>query len=163
MKNQQPEFNMKKFILSLIAAFVALAAIAQVGETTVNLNKDVYVIEWYGEASDTVSLVDTLWTKQFTPAANNASSYFYDFAIKLKEHKSGTGRTDCFLLGKKFNADAWTNIDTIKYYSTGTDTTIKFTQNTTKKFWNHYGIRLEKQLGTANVYPLYIYGFFKKQ
>lgn len=148
----------------MLLAFVALAANAQypTGETTASVAKDVYVVEWYGAATDTVSLVDTMWTKQFSLSGNNGYPLFYQIAVKLKEQTSGTGLTDCVLLGKDFNSESWTVVDTMKYYGTGTDTVLLRKQESTRQFYNHYGIRLEKQSGTSDVYPYYIYMFFKK-
>ena len=134
---------MKKVVL-LLFAFGALAINAQDltrnGANGSTLKSNDWSFMYTGEASDTLTTnQDSISVAWFI---NKPQSQFYDFYVVLDETTAG-GQANISLQGKKFKDQAWTNITTTKYWgslSTGADTTILFSQTSTKQFYNYYRV-----------------------
>jgi hypothetical protein len=143
---------MKKIVLFIMLA-VSMAAISA-NELTLNDGKLYY--KYDGTAADTSS-VYTTWNKIVAPNATYA--LFYNFAVKITE-VTATTATDVTLQGMKFDNGTYVPIDTVRYYGTGADTTILFTQESTKQFYNYY--KIISKPANGKVKTTYIRAFFRK-
>jgi len=135
---------MKKVII-LLLAFVAFANInaqdvKRGGTKGTEIAVSDFLLQYTGIAGDTISTNrDSLAVAWYVP---KPQSQFYDFEVKLNEVTAG-GRAGVLLQGKKFNNASWATITTVNYagtLSTGADTTIYYTQTSTKQFYNYYRI-----------------------
>ncbi len=127
---------MKKFLMFLILAIGFFSANAQ----TI-LKVDNYVYLYTGVAADTVSTVDTLWTKDIQ--LNKLEGLFYNGKVKVSDITAGA-KCKVSIKGKIFATDAYTNITTVQWYGGGTDTTILFTSNTNKVYWRYLQFEVDQ-------------------
>lgn len=108
-------------------------------------------VSYYGlpyRAMDTVSSKsnDSTWYMQYY-----LSNYNFPVKVNVKLHAhelTGTGNCAVSLQGKQFDSDAWTNITTVNYSGSGSDTTITITDGTARQF-QYYRVFLDKVYGTA--------------
>ena len=108
-------------------------------------------VSYYGlpyRVRDTVSsnANDSLWYMQYF-----LSNYNYPVKVNVKLHVhelAGTGNCAVSLQGKQFNGDGWTNITTVNYAGSGSDTTITITDGTARQY-QYYRVFLDKVYATA--------------
>lgn len=151
---------MKKIILLFLVATLGVAANSQITKSPIQLAKGQYVWNFTGVVGDTAGVTSTFVLPVYVDG-NNGEKLTADIEVKLKESVAATGQTDVMLWGKIFLADTYTALDTIRYYGTGTDTTIKF-QYTTANRYNIWAIQTKKVTGTNRPYILTAKGYFKK-
>jgi uncharacterized protein YxeA len=132
---------MKKVFI-LLMAIVAISVNAQDikrnGANGETLEANDYLMYYTGVATDTIT------TNQDSVAVawyvKKPEATYYDFIFKLNEATAG-GKATVKLQAKKFAVQAWSDVTSVTYYgagSTGADTTILFTQTSTKQFYNYY-------------------------
>jgi hypothetical protein len=101
-----------------------------------------------------MSLGDTVSTNHDSIAVqtfiNKPQATYYNWQTKVLDVSSG-GKVSVSLQGKKFNAEAFTNITTVIYYGSGNDSTINFTQETTKQFYNTYRVLYKFVAGKTKI------------
>ena len=148
---------MKKSFSMLLIALLSLLAMNTV-EAQVKLKPSNYALVYTGLAVDTISATDTAWT--YEVFVNKPTSLFYNVSTKITELAS-PGKCAVSLQGKIFSDDDYTNITTQSYLGSGTDTTIVFTQNTTKQFYRYYRVRVVYAANKVKVYNIKFY--FKAQ
>jgi hypothetical protein len=106
-----------------------------------------YMESWFEYAPATTvhahTATDSIW--YFTCLKESYFPVKYD--IKVKLHKvSGTTRvTPVILQAKKFDSDAWTTLSSVKW-STGVDTTKRFTEITTYQQYRFFRITMTAPL-----------------
>ena len=150
---------MKNFkIIALIALSIGCFVFTNESTAQVKLKPSTYALVYTCLAVDTVSATDTAWT--YEVFVNKPTSLFYNVSTKITELTS-PGKCAVSLQGKIFSDDDYTNITTYNYLGSGTDTTIVFTQNTTKQFYRYYRVRVVHADGKAKIYNIKFY--FKAQ
>lgn len=148
---------MKKSFSILLIAMLSLVAM-NTAEAQVKLKPSTYAWVYTGMAVDTISATDTSWTYELI--VNKPTSLFYNVSAKITELTS-PGKCAVSLQGKIFSDDDYTNITTYNYYGSGTDTTIVFTQNTTKQFYRYYRVKVVYGANKVKIYNIKFY--FKAQ
>lgn len=140
---------MKKIILFLLLA-VSLSSMAQLSDGNL-------YYKFNGTAADTSS-VYTTWNKIISPNATFA--LFYNFAVKITE-VTATTNVSVALQGAKFDNGSYATIGSaVRYYGGGSDTTILFSQESTKQFYNYYKVLITPANG--KVKTTYIRAYFRK-
>lgn len=132
---------MKKFLF-LLTASICLFSISSTAQTVLPVKK--YIYEYKGVASDSVGTVDTTWNKAIQ--LNKLDGLFYNAAVKVSDLTPDAACT-IKLQGKIFATDPYTDITTLKWTGTGTDTTFVFTGNTNKIYYRYLNFLVT---GTAN-------------
>jgi hypothetical protein len=144
---------MKKFILLFALSIAIFSSFAQTNKPILTSN---YIYEYTGDATkDTVGGTVTTWNKPITfgvPTAN-----YYNFKVKLTETATFAGTVK--LQGKIHDNDAYTDITTVTYTGAGADTTIVFSQPTTKQMYRTYNVLVTRTSGTGKL--TYIYSSIK--
>ena len=132
---------MKKLLFLSIAS-ICLFSINSTAQTVLPTNK--YIYEYTGAASDSVGVVNTTWNKAIQ--LNKLDGLFYNAAVKVSDI---TANATCTikLQGKMFATDTYTDITTLAWTGTGTDTTFVFTGNTNKIYYRYLNFLVT---GTAN-------------
>ena len=121
-----------KNIFLLLIMLISLVSFSQDKQKSLNINQ--YYYEYSLGASDTVSNNDTLWYAQLF--LNKTEPIKYDIQVKV-DSLSGTPTTDISLQGKVFESDSWTNITTVSWAGTTSDTTFTYTENSTAKYYRY--------------------------
>ncbi len=140
-------------ILLFLFAVVAIAVNGQdLSRDRGGLKVSEYFPYYAGVAGDTCGTTqDTMEYKWFV---NKERALLYDWNVKVTE-KRGRGLLTISLQGRNFSTESWTNITSTTYYGGGTDTTVKFSQQTTASavFYNHFRVYLTKAntLGAVNL------------
>lgn len=132
---------MKKFKIVFALLIGLLAFNMQYSTAQVTLPADQYLFDYTGVATDTVGTGTTTWSKEII--VNKPQMLYYNNQLKVTK-VSGSPRATIKLQGKLFSTDAYTDITTTSYYGTTADTTINYTQVTTKQAYRYY-----RQLITA--------------
>lgn len=90
-------------------------------------------------AVDTIGSADSTWTYTIYP--NKGERLYYDIALNI-DSVGGTGGVaglvPVILQGRRLSSDTYTNIDTITWIGSASDTTIKFSQVSTAQFYTEY-------------------------
>lgn len=129
---------MKKLVLLIASVLFAMITMAQSVDnaTGINVKMDVNTNKTYfrdlGNALDTIGIVDSTWSTTFS-VDNLYDALKQQVRLKVDE-VTGTGRFTAYWKGKNFLSNSWTNISTINYYGTGSDTTILIDQSTAKTY-----------------------------
>lgn len=143
---------MKKYILLLMACLSFAFAQAQ------NTLNDSYLYYGYtGVSTDTVSW-SRPWSKIITP--NATFPLYYDALVKVTE-VAASAQTAILWQGRKFDTDSWSTITTVNYKGTGSDTSVYFTQVSTRQFYNQYRL-LVTPTTTGKVKITYLKAYFRK-
>lgn len=151
---------MKRILFIIMTITLGLTLQAQVTKTAIELAKDQYVFGVSGSVADTAGVTSTLvWPIYFN--GNNGVNTTVDIEVKIKESVSAAGVVDVMLWGKTFISKSYTALDTIRYYGTGTDTTMYF-QYTTANRYNIWAIQVKRVSGTNKPYIYTLKGYFKK-
>jgi len=141
---------MKKYILLLIACLSFGVASAQLSDANLYYG-------YTGLPTDTVSW-SRPWSKTIVP--NATFTLYYDALVKITE-VAASAQTAVLWQGRKFDTDTWSTITTVNYKGTGADTSIYFTQVTTKQFYNQYRL-LVTPTTTGKVKITYLKAYFRK-
>ena len=134
---------MRKLIL-MLTLFVGAVAIQ--AQTVLPVEK--YVYSYAGLSTDTVGAVGTTWTKAIQ--LNKLDGLFYNASVKVADVTAGA-KCSVALQGKFFSGDAYTTITTVTWYAGGTDTTILFTQNSSKIYYRYLNFRVTRVAAKAKV------------
>lgn len=135
---------MKRTII-LLTLLISVNAFAQLSVIKV-LSPDV---TYYSDDTDYSLSVSSDSTLTYTITTNKANPLFYNVRIDM-DSVSGTPNYTFDLKGKVFESDAWTDLeDDITWTGTSSDTTIKFTQNTTSEFMRIFQIQVNGLAGTG--------------
>lgn len=146
---------MKKLkIIALFALIIGVFAFSANAQKSVKMKPSIYAHVFTGTVADSVTVNDTAYT--FDCFANKATSLFYNVSVKIAEITS-PGKCSVSLQGRIFSDDDFTNIATYNYSGTGTDTTLVFTQNTTKQFYRYYRVRVVYTDKSVYVYNIKFY------
>jgi hypothetical protein len=115
---------MKKLLFLISFIFVALIVNAQ--ENADYDYKIGYDGTWstFTATSNTTTATDSVW--YYTFLKESKSPLFYDVKLSLDSVGGTVKRTTVILQSKKYYGDSYTNVQT-KYWVTGEDTTITFT------------------------------------
>jgi len=128
---------MKKliFLLSIITVIFSLNVNAQ----DYKINKNTTYFEYSGEDSDTV-IADGTWGLWLA----NQKDFSMLHAVKVSlDSVSGTPTCDVKLQGKVFDDDSWTDITTVEWTGTTSDTTFTISETSTAKFYRHYRVYID--------------------
>ena len=140
-----------------IFAFIAIALIMSMVTTTVTaqvkLKPNQFAYVYTGVSVDSVSVNDTVFAKEIF--VNKPTTLYYNVSVKITEIASASCTIS--LQGKIFSDDVYTNITTATYSGGGSDTTVIFTQNTTKQFYRYYRVRIVYGSGKVAVYNIKCY------
>ncbi|HRY33404.1 MAG TPA: hypothetical protein P5531_10600 [Bacteroidales bacterium] len=146
---------MKKFILSVTLLFlVVLSGFAQ--DKICSLKSDQYYQDITFSTRDTITDNDTLYTVDYD--LNKAMPVKYNVAVKLTK-VSGAPLVVASLQGKVFSTDTWTNITSVTWHGSSSDTTIKYTQNSTAQYYRF--LRLQFDANTTAQKSRLTYSKFK--
>ena len=138
---------MKKIFLLLAAVFVMMTCTAQ--DRTITLGSDTWYYQFgVNTAADTISAFDTLYYVQ--ALTNKSMGLLYGIQTQITE-VSGAARVAVSLQGKIHSGDSWTNITTVTYYGSDSDTTINFSQTGTAVFYRYLRILYDCNTTTQNV------------
>ena len=135
-----------KIVIALIC-FVLAFSITEKATAQV-LREGVYLYDYTGVSTDTVGTGATTWYKEVQP--DKPQMLYYNNQLKVTK-VSGSPRASIKLQGKNFSTDAYTDITTTAYYGTGTDTTINYTQVTTKQSYRYYKLLITATAGKTKV------------
>lgn len=124
---------MKNIII--LCTFLLIATVGLSQNRSVQFKPTEYFNEYSGAASDTISNNDSLFSIEYQ--LNKAEPVKYNVAVKLTK-VSGTPRVVAKLQGKVFSADTYSDITTVTWYGTSSDTTIKYTQNSTAQYYRYF-------------------------
>lgn len=141
---------MKKYILILIACLSFGVAQAQLSDGNL-------YYAYTGLSTDTVSW-SRPWSKTIIP--NATFPLYYDALVKITE-VAASAQTAVLWQGRKFDTDAWSTITTVNYKGTGADTSIYFTQVSTRQFYYQYRL-LVTPTTTGKVKITYLKAYFRK-
>ena len=138
---------MKKFIAMVVLILVASVSMtAQDRSYTLLYPKSYYSLPYRAADSVSSNSSDSTWYFQVL-----LSQYDYPAKMNMKvtlDEISGTGNCTFSLQGKQFAGDSWTNIATVTYTGSGSDTTFTITDGTARQFRYYRGF-LDKIYGTA--------------
>jgi hypothetical protein len=127
---------MKRLMILMISLLMlAFTGVAQ----DASLNKGVSYAKYNGIASDTVN-ADETW--DYWLANRQDYSMLHDIRVKL-DSVSGTPTCDVKLQAKVFKDDIWSDVATVSWTGTSSDTTFTFSEQSTAKFYRHYRIYLD--------------------
>jgi len=151
---------MRNIVIIFLLAFVALVVSGQDKKHYVGaggaLSSVQYDFSYTGfKAIDSVTTNQDSVTVQFK--SNKPEALYYDFKTKILE--TTACKVAVSLQGRKFTDDAWSNITTTQYYGGGSDTTINFSQTSTKQFYTEWRILYKFVAGKAR--PSYASAFLK--
>lgn len=135
-----------KAILSFILVAVCFLSVQNIDAQ--NLATDQFVYDYSGVASDTVGIGTTTWFKELN--INKPQMLYYNNQLKVTK-VSGSPRATIKLQGKIFSTDTYTDITTTAYYGTTADTTINYTQVTTKQSYRYYKLLITATAGRTKV------------
>ena len=144
---------MKKFIALIMFMCALFVSQAQYTET---LNSGSYGVSYKGLAKDTVSATDTAFTYDIT--VNKATSLYYNLAVKVARVSAGSCTVS--IMGKIYETDVFTPITSGTFAGSQADTTIIFTQNTTKQFYRIYRVKVVYVSGKTKVTSFVNYLFY---
>lgn len=135
---------MKKYILLLIA----FLTITMVCTAQVKLLPGKYFLNHAGLATDTVGAVGTTWN--YPIFVNKGFGYFYINAVKVQEVTSDF-KCSIKLQGKNRSTESYSDITTLYYYGTGTDSTLNFSNVSTKTNYNYLNYLVTRISGKGKV------------
>jgi len=142
---------MKKFILFLIAFIgISIATTAQSGKTASFGTS--YYVEYTGVAADSC-VNGAPWNKEFT--LNKEDGVFYQMQIKLSDQVAAAGAI-VKIQGKVHANDAYTDIDTKRWYGGGTDSTINLVNISTKSYYRYLNVLVTQTATEAKISNLKI-------
>jgi hypothetical protein len=151
---------MKKYLFIMAGTLLSVLAFSQ--DRSVDVRSNALSGQYSGLARDTVTTVDTAYIFQLNIDQAIGAKVLYQFKVKLKEVSAAAGTNIVALQGKKFADDSWTVISAVKYWGTGTDTSIYIVQETTAVAYNYLSVRIGQKTGVSKVYPEYIKYYIKK-
>jgi len=139
---------MKKFLclLLLLIGFSFTQVKAQI-----TLQPEKWFTEYVStSAGDTVGAATvTTWNKAWM--VNKGDGLFYNAKVKVSDHIAGAG-CSVIMQGKYFANDAYVNIGSaVTWAGTGTDTTITFTSNTNKVYYNYLNFLVTRTAAVAAI------------
>lgn len=137
---------MKKFSMLLIAFAMCFIAMPKANAQT--LLPAEYLFDYAGVSTDTVGNGTTTWSKEII--VNKSQMLYYNKQLKVTK-VSGSPRATIKLQGKNFSTDAYTDITTTAYYGTTADTTINYTQVSTKQPYRYYKFLITATAGKTKV------------
>ena len=137
---------MKKLILFLI---IVISFVSVNAQTNVNFPKNDYYFQSYtGVTADTIGVGQTTWNKAyclFVP-----QSVLYNVKLKVEEVTSDFKATVA-LQGKIHASDSYSTITTYTYTGTGSDTTLVFSQPTTKQVYRYFNLLVTRTSGKGKI------------
>lgn len=141
---------MKTIFLLLISALLFASACdvnAQITRTK-TMSASTWIDTYEGRTKDTVSVnADSVFYYVLT--ANKADDLFYDIKIAL-DSLGATPNYVIDLKAKVFPDDDWTSLETdVTWTGTSSDTTIRFTEQTTAEFYRIFRVEINGQAGTG--------------
>lgn len=154
---------MKKILSILVMLIIVLVSAstmtqAQDKKYTFKVNKSLNSVSTYAPVShfrftvdDTVTNNDSTYSIVIT--LNQDYPVFYDIRHKL-DSTSGTPNTTVYLESRKFDSDAWSAVSDLTWAGTSTDTTLKWTENSTAKFIRQLRLRHNGKNSVTQVYNL---------
>lgn len=145
---------MKKLLgIILIAILTSTVVCAQQSKT---LQPTAFGYSYTAVAGDTISATDTAWTYDVT--VNKATPLYYNFAVKVL--KVSAGSCTVYVMGKIYPTDEFTPISSGTFAGSQADTTILFTQNTTRQFYRIYRVKVVYVSGKTKVSTITNYLFY---
>ena len=126
---------MKNLLIILLSCFF-LGILAQDKNYSIPVNKvsgEAYT--WYTisfPATDTVSSTDTLF--QVRIFTNQDYAYYYNIKHTL-DSVSGNPAASIYLKGRNFDTETWSNIDTVSWVGTTSDTTFYYNSVSSRSFY----------------------------
>jgi len=107
-----------------------------------------YIYTYTGLATDTVGSGTTTWNKAIQ--LNKLDGLYYNAKVKVSDVVAGAACT-VKLQGKIFSTDSYTDISTVTWTGAGTDTTILFTQNSSKVYYRYLNFLVTRTAGKLKV------------
>jgi len=131
---------MKKYLLILVMAFVALAINAQSRTTSVSLTDGQTYHLYKGVSADTCGLGTTTW---YYPITTKLDFHpFYDVKLNIHRMQGTAARVACVWQARKFPDDSWTALTSTIYGGTQADTSLLYTQITTATFYREFRLSM---------------------
>lgn len=130
----------------MLIMFVANAQ--TVTKPQAQMRVDEYLIKITGLTTDTLGAVQT--TINVPIYINKNDDVYFTSRLKL-DSLSGSVAVPVILQAREFTSDAWTDLDTITFNGTQSDTTMAFYNRTTKTIYNHYNFKISRTDGKAKL------------
>lgn len=136
---------MKKFLLFAILLISSVVVFSQTSKQ-VTLKPAQYFLTYTGVAADSInaSTADSTWN--MVVRLNKGDGVLYNAKVKIQDLTAGA-TAKIILQGRNFATDSWTTITTTAWKGGGTDTTVLFTNVSSKVYYRHLNFKLS---GTAN-------------
>lgn len=128
---------MKKIVL-LLAVLFALGVNSYAQSTTNYYYENVGVNDTLGSVNETLNVPILFQIPE---------AVYYNNRVKV----TNDGSLECTiaLQGKVFDTDSYTTITTITYTGVGSDTTVVFSQPTTKQVYRYYNVLITRTAGVG--------------
>lgn len=131
---------MKKiFLLMVLFIVTSLATSTLYAQNPIYLSGNHFSYDYTGVAADSVTANDTMWHREIVSL--HPQALYYQFRVKLTELTSPAVCT-VYVLAKTYKDEDYTTISSQQYSGGGTDTTITFTQTSTKQFYRYYLVKV---------------------
>lgn len=135
---------MKK-ILALVILFVSFVAVSAQTSKQVTLKPAQYYFTYTGVAADNVNAATKDSTWNMIVRLNKSDGVLYNVKVKVADLTAGA-TAKVILQGRNFATDSWTTIISIAWKGGGTDTTVVFSNVSSKIYYRHLNVKLS---GTA--------------
>lgn len=136
---------MKKFF-ALVILFVSFVAVSAQTSKQVTLKPAQYYLTYTGIAADSINAATADSTWNLVVRLNKGDGVLYNAKVKVQDLTAGA-TAKVILQGRNFATDSWTTITTTAWKGGGTDTTVLFTNVSSKVYYRHLNFKLS---GTAN-------------
>ena len=138
-------------ILSLLLSMFLISASAQAQDKV--LQKGTSFETYTGVDADTLS-ADETWS--YSVLSYSDYGKFHNVKVNL-DSISGTPTCDIKLQGKVFSDDSWTDIETVSWAGTTSDTTFTFSEASTAKYYRYYKVLIDTDATEQSLSIGYIY------
>lgn len=137
--------KMKKFFIFGILAIMSAVVFSQTSKQ-VTLKPAQYYLMYTGIAADSINAATKDSTWNMVVRLNKGDGVLYNAKVKVQDLTAGA-TAKIILQGRNFATDSWTTITTKAWKGGGTDTTVLFTNVSSKIYYRHLNFKLS---GTAN-------------